>query len=150
MGNRKNDSCINSRIICVGNRFFQPDAAGPMVYELLSRRQLPKKAELIDGGLAGLNLLRCLENVDFVVFVDSISGFRESPGIEVISSFDSLHVGPDYDHNTGIGYLLRIAPQVLSNKIPAISLVGIEGRPDIGLCTQAAQTCLDIIAKFQP
>jgi hydrogenase maturation protease len=149
MDNRKNSSCVDSRIICVGNRFFQPDAAGPMVYELLARRQLSKTVELIDGGLAGLNLLRFLENVEFVVFVDSISGFRESPGIEVISTFDSLHIVPDYDHNTGIGYLLRIAPQVLSDKIPAISLVGIEGRPDMGLCTQAAQMCLDIIAKFQ-
>jgi hydrogenase maturation protease len=137
---------MDSRIICIGNRFFQPDAAGPMVYELLSRLQLPERVELLDGGLAGLNLLRYLEDVGRVVFVDSISGFRESPGIVVMDSFESLHIAPDYDHNTGLSYLLRLAPLVLTGGLPIIILVGIEGGPNSELCAQAAQMCMDIIA----
>ena len=141
---------MDYRIICIGNRFFQPDAAGPMVYEHLSRRPLPEGGELIDGGLAGLNLLSYLEDVGLVVFVDSISGFRDSPGIVVLNSFESLHIASDYDHNTGLDYLLRVAPQVVTGVFPAILLVGIEGGPDHGLCIQAAQMCLDIIAGHRP
>lgn len=141
---------MDVRIICIGNRFFQPDAAGPMVYERLSRLQLPEKVELIDGGLAGLNLLRCLEDVGIVVFVDAVSGFRESPGIVTMNSFESLQIDPDCDHNTGLSYLLRVAPLVLTGKMPVIILVGIEGEPGDGICAQAAQICLDIIAGHRP
>ena len=141
---------MRCRIICIGNRFFKPDAAGPMVYDLLSRRQLPESVELIDGGLAGLNLLRFLENAGLVVFIDTVSGFRESPGIVILDSFESLHIDEDCDHNTGLSYLLRIAPLVLTGGMPFIILIGIEGEPDSSLCAQAAQKCLDIVAGHRP
>jgi hydrogenase maturation protease len=141
---------MDVRIICIGNPFFLPDAAGPMVYEILSRLQLPQKVELIDGGLAGLNLLRCLEDVGIVVFVDAVSGFRDSPGIVIMNSFESLQIDPECDHNTGLSYLLRVAPLVLIGEMPDIILVGIEGEPGYGLCAQAAQMCLDIIAGHRP
>jgi hydrogenase maturation protease len=140
---------MDIRIICIGNSFFPPDTAGPMVFELLSRLKLPENVELIDGGLAGLDLLRFLEGVRIVIFVDAVSGFRESPGIVILDTFDSLQIDADYDHNTGLSYLLQVAPLVLSGDMPLVVLVGIEGEPEKGLCTLAAQTCLDIIAGHQ-
>ena len=59
------------RIICIGNRYVPADAAGFRVHRRLTGLTLPPDVELIDGGLAGLNLLRLLEHVDRVVFVDS-------------------------------------------------------------------------------
>ncbi|MDR3629081.1 MAG: hydrogenase maturation protease [Desulfocapsaceae bacterium] len=140
---------MNTRIICVGNRLFAPDSAGPMVYDILSSGQLPKRVELIDGGLAGLNLLCCLEGIDLVIFVDSVQGFRDAPGIIIMNVFDSLHICQDYDHNAGLGYLLQAAPQVLEEKLPEIVLVGIQTDSDSRLYHRAARMCLEIVSGYR-
>jgi len=140
---------MNIRIICIGNRFFEPDAAGPRVYDMLASNPLPEGVQLIDGGLAGLNLLSCLEQTDLVIFVDTVSGFRDTPGIIVMNTFDSLHIPSDYDHNSGLGYLLRVAPLVITENLPEIVLVGIQSGPDNCLCSQAARMCLEVISGYR-
>jgi hydrogenase maturation protease len=140
---------MNTRIICIGNLFFEPDAAGPKVYDILLGQPLPEKVQLIDGGLAGLNLLNCLEGIELAIFVDSVSGFRSTPGIIVMNTFDSLHIDPDYDHNTGLGYLLRVAPQVITEPLPEMVLIGIENGPDASLCSRAARMCLEVISGYR-
>ena len=63
-----------NRIICLGNPFVESDSLGPRVFAELSARGLPPGVELIDGGLAGLNLLRFLDDCQRVVLADVVLG----------------------------------------------------------------------------
>lgn len=140
---------MHARILCIGNSFFAPDTAGPLVFDLLSRRPLPAEVELVDGGLAGLNLLPFLEQTELVVFVDAVAGFRDTPGIVVINSLESPPPSSRYDHDAGLAYLLAVAPHVLDGVLPELVLVGIEGLPTPARCRQAADICLSLVASGQ-
>lgn len=138
---------MHARILCIGNRFFAPDTAGPLVFDLLNRRPLPAGVELVDGGLAGLNLLSCLEQTELVVFVDAVAGFRATPGIVVVNPLESLPPNSRYDHDAGLAYLLAVAPHVLDGVLPQLILVGIEGLPASEHCRQAADICINLVAS---
>ncbi len=137
------------RIICIGNRYAAEDAAGPAVYDHLRRLELPAGLELIDGGLAGLDLLRYLEGAEQVVFVDSVSGAQRGDlnntvivlaGEEVAALASSR-----YDHSAGLAYLLRILPEVCEGALPQVRLVGIRGHPDQAAIHEAAALALKIV-----
>jgi len=133
------------RIICIGNRYAAQDAAGPAVYDHLRRLQLPAGLELIDGGLAGLDLLRYLEDAELVVFVDSVSGFG-APNTVLILAEEEVAVlaSSRYDHSAGLAYLLRILPEVCEGVLPQVRLIGIEGDPDQAAIGEAATLALKI------
>lgn len=122
---------MKGRIICIGNRFVQEDAAGLAVLARLEKMQpLPAAIELIEGGLAGLNLLPHLEQGGRVVFVDSVRGFTEPGGIvlldgrEIAGSLNTDH----FDHGAGLSYLLAVLPEVYEGELPEETvLVGLEG-----------------------
>lgn len=140
---------MHARILCIGNRFFAPDTAGPLVHDLLGGRPLPAGVELVDAGLGGLRLLPLLERTGLVVFVDAVSGFRDTPGVVVADPLESpLPVGP-YDHDAGLGYLLQAASHVLEGGLPEMVLVGIEGAPTQECCREAAAICLDLVGAGQ-
>lgn len=115
------------RIICIGNRYVPEDAIGPFVYERLRRSPLPDDVELIDGGLAGLNLLRLLEGAKRVVFVDRTVGLGAVDEIVVLDAarVAALAEGP-FQHSAGLPYLLRMLPAVCEGPLPEIWLVGVE------------------------
>lgn len=136
---------MHARIVCIGNSLFAPDAAGPMVYNLLTHDTLPASVELIDGGLGGLNLLPFLEDCDLVLFVDAVSGFRETPGIVIINPLDIPNESKHFDHDAGLTYLLEAAPYVLDGTLPELVLIGIEGDPTATSCRQAAAACLALL-----
>lgn len=114
------------RIICIGNRYVPEDAAGSRVYERLRRSPLPDDVELIDGGLAGLGLLRLLEGVERVIFVDRTIGLGDD-GVVVLDAAQvaALAEGP-FEHSAGLPYLLRVLPAVCEGPLPQIWLVGVE------------------------
>ncbi|WP_419176554.1 hypothetical protein [Desulfosediminicola sp.] len=133
------------RIICIGNRFFQPDSGGPRVHDILLGMEFPAAVECIDGGLHGLNLLLLLEDVDHVIFVDSVKGFlpeEVNEGVVIVEDpvFD-LEYQENHDHNSGLAYLLRTAPLVVESAMPGIYLIGVEGFPSSRLCEEAARKC---------
>lgn len=115
------------RIICIGNRYVTEDAIGSLVYERLRRSPLPDDVELFDGGLAGLNLLRLLEGVERVVFVDRTVGLGAGDEIVVLGAAQvaTLAEGP-FEHSAGLPYLLRMLPAVCEGPLPQIWLVGVE------------------------
>lgn len=140
---------IHTRILCIGNRFVVPDSAGPLVHDLLAGGPLPAGVELVDAGLGGLRLLPLLEQTGLVIFVDAVSGFRDTQGVVVADPLESpLPAGP-YDHDAGLGYLLEAAPHVLEGGLPEMVLVGIEGAPTPECCREAAATCLAFIEARQ-
>jgi hydrogenase maturation protease len=136
---------MHARIICIGNSLFAPDAAGPMVHDLLADGTLPASVGLIDGGLGGLNLLPFLEDCDLALFVDAVAGFRETPGIVILNPLSLPDESISYGHDAGLGYLLKAASHVLAG-LPEMLLIGIEGDPTPTSCRQAADACLALIA----
>jgi hydrogenase maturation protease len=147
------------RIICVGNRYIFEDAAGPKVYDHLRQQPLPDDVEVIDGGLAGLDLLRFMEGAERVVLVDGVSGFSQSDAgeqnagsqIVVLEVADvAAAAGSRYEHSAGLVYLLRILPEVCEGAVPQTLLVGIEGQPDEGVVDEAATLAVQIAVGENP
>jgi len=133
------------RIICVGNRYRPEDSAGPMVYDQLVSDRLSGDIEVIDGGLAGLNLLRFMHGADRVVFIDAVNGFRPFGGVILLDAQDaSRHADTIFGHNAGLAYFLRVLPEVHDGKLPEIFVVGIEGTPDSDKILKAAEVSLKI------
>ena len=119
-----------------------------MVYDQLVSDRLPRDIEVIDGGLAGLNLLRFMHGADRVVFIDAVNGFRPSGGVIVLGAEDaSRHADTIFGHSAGIAYCLRVLPEVLDGKLPEIFVVGIEGTTDPERILKAAKMSLKIATR---
>lgn len=121
---------MESSIICIGNRFVAEDAAGPLVFERIGEQALPSHIHLVEGGLAGLNLLPYLERGGRVVFVDSMQGIAAPGTVAVLDwqEITAMPVDPHFGHETGLAYLLSVLPKVCDGRLPEeIVLVGLEG-----------------------
>lgn len=130
------------RIICIGNQYITEDAAGHQVYLKLKQCNLPPDVELINGGIAGLNLLYLMEGVERVVFVDAVSGFGQ-PGEVVLLEPNQVFLNEKgYDHAAGLAYLLQVFPQVCEGTLPEQFIVGIEGPADEPAITKAVKLSL--------
>lgn len=168
------------KIICIGNRLIPEDSLAMEVYDLLTgaepysplslSEQLSDNIEIIEGGIAGLNLLSHLENAGNIVFVDTVSGFLP-PEKGCSCEISSASTPPSssspvavanivvltqqeitsclqtddfhYGHQSGIAYLLSILPVVCEGSLPeSVFLVGLEGRCGHEVIERAA--CLTI------
>jgi len=139
-----------ARILCIGNRFVGGDDFGPRVYDTLAGMARPVDVEIVDGGLAGLNLLRYLEDGRQVVFVDAVSGFAPAGELTVIDG-DAIarQATGRYDHEAGLPFLLHVLPAVVDNPPPRIRLVGCEGRASDGAVLDAARLSLQLALEVQ-
>ena len=132
-----------TRIICVGNRHVHGDDFGPRVYDCLAGQPLPAAVDLVDGGLAGLGLLRYLEDGRRVVFVDAVAGFAAQDGIVLLSAADvARQCTGAFGHEAGLPYLLRVMPAVLDSPPPAITVIGHEGEANARAVHSAAELAL--------
>ncbi len=135
-------------IICIGNRFVNKDSAGLAVYDSLQNFQYdPLQVEIIEGGIAGLNLLPLLERGGRVLFVDAVSGFTQPGEIILLTSEEIIQAfsGTHYGHEAGLAYLLTVLPLVAEGEIPKeILLIGIEGSSTPDVITKAAKLSLEI------
>lgn len=138
-------------IICIGNHFVKKDAAGIAVLaKLMEMQPLPAEIEIIEGGLAGLNLLPFLEQGGRVVFVDSVSGFTQPGDIVLLKSEEILRTltNSHFDHDAGLAYLLTVLPKVCEGQLPEeIVLVGLEGECTPHTIEQAARLSVNIAAQ---
>lgn len=134
------------RIVCVGNALCDGDRAGPAAYERLRRSPLPRGVEVLDGGLAGLELLGAFEGAERVVFIDSVRGFGAPGEVVVLAPGEAAAGG--FDHAGGLAYVLGVYRAVLPAPHPEVSLVGVEepmgpasadeaARRAVALCTEA-------------
>lgn len=137
-----------TRIICVGNRLHPRDDLGRRVFDRLRGQELPAGVELIDGGLAGLNLLGMLEGAERVVFVDALKGFGDPGRPVVIDGIrEAGRMEPEYGHSGGLAYVLRALPAVCEGPLPAVRVVGAEGELDENELAELAATCLAAAAS---
>lgn len=134
-----------ARILCIGNRFVGEDDFGPRVYDTLAGMERPADVEVVDGGLAGLNLLRYLEDGRQVVFVDAVSGFAPIGELTVIDGdIIARQATGSFGHEAGLPFLLRILPAVVDNPPPRIRLIGCEGGASEGVVLDAARLSLQL------
>ncbi len=139
------------RIVCVGNRLRPDDAAGPSVFDQLSVTNLPADVEVVEGGLAGLDLLRVVEGSDRVVFVDQVSGAVAERGVAVLKAEDVAACAPAaYDHAAGLPYLLRVLPAVCAGPVPEVLVVGVAGTPDACSIERAAELAVRLACGEPP
>jgi hydrogenase maturation protease len=120
------------------------------VFDKLQEMQpLPAEIEVIEGGLAGLNLLPLLEQGGRVVFVDAVKGFAEPGEIVLLDHQDILHTLGEghFDHGAGLAYVLSVLPRVCDGTLPEeIVLVGLEGECSMQMIERAARLSIAIAA----
>lgn len=135
------------RIITVGNRYVAGDAAGPRICDRLRAQALPPDVEVIDGGLAGLDLLRFVEGAERVVFVDRSIGSSPQAVFAAPAEEVELAEPAGFDHGAGLGYLLRMLPRLLDGPQPEVLLVGVEDEPTALVVEQAATLALQVAVE---
>ncbi|MDK9706751.1 MAG: hydrogenase maturation protease [Desulforhopalus sp.] len=142
---------MRATIICIGNRFVPEDAAGMAVFDRLqAMRPLPAQVELVEGGLAGLNLLPLLERGGRVVFVDAVRGFAGEGEIVLLTHEEicQAKAAPHHDHGAGLAYVLAVLPKVYDGELPEeIVLLGLEGRCAVQTVEKAAAMAVVIATK---
>lgn len=126
-----NGKPITTRIICIGNRYVPGDDLGSKVYDRLKETGLPDGVEVIEGGLAGLDLLRFIEGAARIVFVDAVCGFSKDPSEVVCLDRDALmncELSPHFGHSAGVPYLVQAIPAALGSDgpLPELFLLGAE------------------------
>ncbi len=117
-----------NRIICIGNRFLDEDSLGPRVYDILSHGKLPAGVELIEGGLAGLDLLRWMDGCERVIFVDAMVGGDESR-VHILHASE-LATDNAYGHAGGLAYLLGAYHALAESPETRVYVVGA-GTPQV-------------------
>ncbi len=141
---------MKATIICIGNRLVPKDAAGTAVFDRLQELNLPVGITVVEGGLAGLNLLPLLEQGGRVVFVDSVSGFSKEGTIVVLDKMDVIQsLSPaHYGHGAGLPYLLSVLPKVCDGQMPEeIVLVGMEGDLNDQMIDRVAELAVSIAKR---
>jgi hydrogenase maturation protease len=138
---------VNGRIICIGNRFIEVDAAGPAVYDRLLEMAIPPGVQLIEGGLAGLNLLPHLERGGRVVFVDAVRDCGQPGEVALLgrAEIEGVAVQSHHDHGAGLPYVLAVLPRVADGPLPEeIFLVGLEGECSMETIDRAARLSIAV------
>ena len=134
------------RIIGLGNRLVEHDAAGPAVCDALSRGAVPAGVAVVDGGLAGLNLLPYFDGAEQVVLVDALLDPALAPGVYQLDPADLEVPSAAYGHGAGLAYLLRALPFALEGTKPEIVILGVAGGTDPGIIARAVEACLRLVA----
>lgn len=138
-----------ARIICIGNPYHAADWVGPAVYAALRRQDIGPDIDLVDGGLQGLNLMSLMEDVNKVVFADTLvsDDGSASDAPQVLSDPFGGDCRLGFDHAGGLAYLLQAAPLVL-DPMPAVAVVGMHAGGDRRRIPEVAHLCL-MIAREQ-
>lgn len=132
------------RIICIGNQFLHGDDFGSRVYQQLSRRSLPGDVELIDGGIAGLNLLSYFDGCEQVIFIDSLG--RDIPPNEIVDveGTDLVTNEVSYSHASGLGYVIQADRLIRKEHPPRILLLGAGLHASEQAVAHATERCLQL------
>lgn len=115
-------------ILGVGNILLMDEGAGIRAVEELQRRyRFPENVELLDGGTAGIELLRYLRNKGLVIIIDTMKNDQVPGTIMKVVGKDvpamlQTRISP---HQLGLSDLLAAAQ--LTNELPAnVVLFGVE------------------------
>ena len=123
-------------VLGIGNVLLTDEGIGVRALNELERRYtFPENVELLDGGTAGIELLRHIRNRDYLIIIDAMK-FNQEPGTvtrvegnDVPAAFRT-RISP---HQLGLSDLLAAA--MLTDELPPnLVLYGVEPENlDIGL-----------------
>ena len=123
-------------VLGIGNVLLTDEGIGVRALNELERRYtFPENVELLDGGTAGIELLRHIRNRDYLIIIDAMK-FNQEPGTvtrvegnDVPAAFRT-RISP---HQLGLSDLLAAA--MLTDELPPnLVLFGVEPKNlDIGL-----------------
>lgn len=104
------------KIICVGNRYIEPDGAALWLYDTAIKQTWPTHINWIEGGLGGLNLLPHFDTKENILMLDfmpkQFNGSLFSLAQTLKNNSDSY--GQAYDHSNAHYYLLHSLPHLYS------------------------------------
>ncbi len=123
-------------VLGIGNVLLTDEGIGVRALNELERRYtFPENVELLDGGTAGIELLRHIRNRDYLIIIDAMK-FNQEPG--TVSRVEGLDVPAAFrtrisPHQLGLSDLLAAA--MLTDELPPnLVLFGVEPENlDIGL-----------------
>lgn len=134
-------------MLCLGNRFLPADDLGPRVYDCLQQSGAGagagEKFDLLDGGLAGINLLGLLEGRRRVVIVDTVAAGE--PGRVVVWSQERLlALAGGYGHGEAVPFLVNMARRVGRPPPAELVLVGAAAPADEQTVAAVADRCREV------
>lgn len=142
---------VNALVICIGNDLVADDGVGHVVYNELTRRDLPQGTRLKLLGLGGMTLLGEFSGEDLLVVVDAVQ-FGVSPGTVHILNWEDLPEGGSHVscHGIGIREAIEVSRKLYPQKTPkSVCLVGIEGQCfdqlGIGLSPEVAASIPSVV-----
>jgi hydrogenase maturation protease len=127
---------LNILVLGIGNVLLTDEGIGVRALNELQRRYtFPENVELLDGGTAGIELLRHIRNRDYLIIIDAMK-FDQEPGTvsrvegEDVPAAFRTRISP---HQLGLSDLLAAA--MLTDELPKkLVLFGVEPENlDIGL-----------------
>jgi hydrogenase maturation protease len=134
-------------VLGIGNVLLTDEGVGVRALNELQRRYtFPENVELLDGGTAGIELLRHIRNRDYLIIIDAMKWDQEPgtvarvEGLDVPAAFRT-RISP---HQLGLSDLLAAA--MLTDELPKnLVLFGVEPESlDIGLdLTDTVETSLE-------
>lgn len=136
------------RILCLGNPYIETDRAGPLVFEHLTAQRLPDSLEIVDGGLAGLDLLRFFAGCQALVLVDSLLEQPLVPGgLVLLSRQEAAELATEtFGHGAGLPYLLKMLPAALEETIPEVTVLGLQPPFSRTRIEAAVRCCFELLA----
>jgi hydrogenase maturation protease len=139
---------VTSRVLCLGNRYVEADDVGSRVHDELQAAGLPPCAELVDGGIAGLNLLRWFDGVERVIVVDALEGFGAGGTVHELDGGEvaAMEAG-GFGHGSGLSSLLRMAEIACEGATPKVVVVGVETPADGASVREAARRVLRMVGS---
>jgi len=134
-------------VLGIGNVLLTDEGVGVRALKELERRYIyPENVELLDGGTAGIELLRHIRNRDYLIIIDAMK-WNQKPGTvgrvegdDVPAAFRT-RISP---HQLGLSDLLAAA--MLTDELPKnLVLFGVEPESlDIGLdLTETVEASLE-------
>ena len=99
-------------VLGVGNEILQDEGVGIEVVKTLQSMKLPVNVEIVEGGTGGLDLLKLLEETDYLLIVDAVDA-RTQPGAIFRFKPDEVSVlPPEYGmsfHQLGLFEIFSMA-----------------------------------------
>jgi hydrogenase maturation protease len=124
----RSNSTGRTIVLGLGNLLLRDEGIGVHIVRILEERKiLPPRIELIDGGVATLDVVEMFDENDRLIVIDAVRG-GEEPG--AIYTFRPGDVKSKYCATTSLHQLsfleaLRMASQI--GKVPAsITIIGVE------------------------
>jgi hydrogenase maturation protease len=148
MSDRAGLGQVTSRVLCLGNRYVPEDDVGSRVHDVIQAGGLPPSAELVDGGIGGLNLLRWFDGVERVIVVDAVEGFGARGTVHELDGGEvAAMAGGGFGHGSGLSSLLRVAQIACEGAAPKVVVVGVETPADEASVREAARRVLRMVGS---